>query len=122
MQVFWESHDPTQEMRQGNDVGSHYRTAAYATQPDQLPVIEATRAAFQEQLDAKNFGKITTEVKQIDFERDFYYAEPYHQQYLSKNPNGYCGIARDGRQLSDRTGRLTLPPRSTPITPVSPGR
>ena len=96
MQVFWESHDPTQEMRQGNDVGSQYRTAAYATQADQLAVIEATRDTFQAQLDAKNFGTITTEVKQIDFERDFYYAEPYHQQYLAKNPNGYCGIAGTG--------------------------
>jgi peptide-methionine (S)-S-oxide reductase len=96
MQVFWESHDPTQEMRQGNDIGSHYRTAVFATQPDQLPVIEATRARFQEQLDAKKFGQITTEVKQIDFDRDFYYAEPYHQQYLAKNPNGYCGIAGTG--------------------------
>ena len=96
MQVFWESHDPTQEMRQGNDVGSHYRTAVFATQADQLPVIEATRDAFQEQLDAKNFGQITTEVKQIDFDADFYYAEPYHQQYLAKNPNGYCGIAGTG--------------------------
>ncbi|MGA9279329.1 peptide-methionine (S)-S-oxide reductase MsrA [Ilumatobacter sp.] len=96
MQVFWESHDPTQEMGQGNDRGSQYRTAAYATQPDQLPVIEATRAVFQEQLDAKNFGQITTEVKQIDFDTDFYYAEPYHQQYLAKNPNGYCGISGTG--------------------------
>jgi len=96
MQVFWENHDPTQEMRQGNDVGSQYRTAAYATRPDQLPVIESTRASFQEQLDAKRFGTITTEVKQIDFDRDFFYAEPYHQQYLAKNPNGYCGISGTG--------------------------
>jgi peptide-methionine (S)-S-oxide reductase len=59
-------------------------------------VIEATRDTVQAQLDAKNFGTITTEVKQIDFERDFYYAEPYHQQYLAKNPNGYCGIAGTG--------------------------
>jgi peptide-methionine (S)-S-oxide reductase len=96
MQVFWENHDPTQEMRQGNDIGSQYRTAAYATTPEQLPIIEATRNAFQRELDAKKFGQITTEVKQIDFDADFYYAEPYHQQYLSKNPNGYCGIAGTG--------------------------
>ncbi|MDG1266694.1 MAG: peptide-methionine (S)-S-oxide reductase MsrA [Ilumatobacter sp.] len=96
MQVFWESHDPTQDMRQGNDVGSQYRTAVYATQADQLSVIEATRVTFQSQLDSKNFGTIKTEVKQIDFDQDFYYAEPYHQQYLAKNPNGYCGIAGTG--------------------------
>ncbi len=96
MQVFWESHDPTQAMRQGNDVGSQYRSGVWATQPSQLPIIEATRDAFQEQLDAKGFGEIQSEVGSIDFDTDFYYAEPEHQQYLAKNPNGYCGIAGTG--------------------------
>ncbi|MFT6391952.1 MAG: peptide-methionine (S)-S-oxide reductase [Ilumatobacter sp.] len=96
MQVFWENHDPTQTMRQGNDVGSQYRTGVWATQPNQLAIMESTRSAFQEQLNAKKFGEITTELGSIDFEMDFYYAEEYHQQYLAKNPHGYCGIAGTG--------------------------
>ena len=96
MQVFWEEHDPTQEMRQGNDIGSQYRTGVWATQPSQLPVIEATRVRMQDGLDAMRKGQITTEVGSIDFVADFYYAEPYHQQYLAKNPNGYCGIKGTG--------------------------
>ncbi len=104
MQVFWEEHDPTQVMRQGNDVGSHYRTGVWATQDDQLPVIEATRDAFQERLTAAGKGDITTEVGRIDFADDFYYAEPYHQQYLAKNPNGYCGIKGTGVSCPIGTG------------------
>jgi peptide-methionine (S)-S-oxide reductase len=96
MQVFWENHNPTQHMRQGNDIGSQYRSGVWATQPSQRPIIEATKAAFQEQLTASRFGVITSEIGAIDFETDFYYAEPYHQQYLAKNPNGYCGIAGTG--------------------------
>jgi peptide-methionine (S)-S-oxide reductase len=96
MQVFWENHDPTQHMRQGNDIGSQYRSGAWATHPSQLLIIEATRASFQEQLTAKKFGDITSEIGEIDFDTDFYYAEPYHQQYLAKNPNGYCGIGGTG--------------------------
>ena len=96
MQVFREEHDPTQEMRQGNDIGSQYRTGVWATQPSQLPVIEATKARVQAGLDAMKKGQITTDVGSIDFDTDFYYAEPYHQQYLAKNPNGYCGIKGTG--------------------------
>lgn len=93
LQVFWEQHDPTQGMRQGNDVGTQYRSAIYLTDPAQLAVVEATRAAYQERLAAAGYGTITTEVAPL---RDFYYAEPYHQQYLSKNPAGYCGIGGTG--------------------------
>jgi peptide-methionine (S)-S-oxide reductase len=96
MQVFWENHDPTQHMRQGNDVGSQYRSGVWATQPSQLPIIAATKRVFQEQLTAKRFGAITSEVGEIVFDTDFFYAEPYHQQYLAKNPNGYCGIGGTG--------------------------
>lgn len=104
MQVFWEEHDPTQEMRQGNDIGSHYRTGVWATQDSQTPIIEATRDAFQERLTAAGKGDITTEVGRIDFATDFYYAEPYHQQYLAKNPNGYCGIKGTGVSCPIGTG------------------
>jgi peptide-methionine (S)-S-oxide reductase len=93
MQIFWESHDPTQGMRQGNDVGTQYRSAVYLTDDTQLEVVERTRAAYQERLRAAGFGHITTEVAPL---RDLYYAEPYHQQYLHKNPNGYCGIGGTG--------------------------
>ena len=96
LQVFWEGHDPTQGMRQGNDVGSQYRSVAYATTPEQLAIIESTRAMFQQQLSDKGYGEITTEIGTIDPAADFYYAEPYHQQYLAKNPNGYCGIGGTG--------------------------
>jgi peptide-methionine (S)-S-oxide reductase len=96
MQVFWESHDPTQHMRQGNDVGSQYRSGVWATEPSQTSIIESTRTTFQEQLSAKKFGEVTSEIGEIDFDTDFYYAEPYHQQYLAKNPNGYCGIGGTG--------------------------
>jgi peptide-methionine (S)-S-oxide reductase len=93
LQVFWEQHDPTQGMRQGNDVGTQYRSAIYLTDPAQLAAVEATRAAYQERLTAAGYGTITTEVALL---RDFFYAEPYHQQYLSKNPAGYCGIGGTG--------------------------
>ena len=93
LQVFWENHDPTQGMRQGNDIGTQYRSAVYTTDPSQVSVIEATRAMFGERLAAAGYGPITTEVAPLDV---FYYAEPYHQQYLAKNPNGYCGIGGTG--------------------------
>ena len=96
LQTFWEEHDPTQGMRQGNDIGSQYRTGVWATQPSQLPIIEATKTRVQTGLDSMKKGQITTEVGSIDFDTDFYYAEPYHQQYLAKNPNGYCGIKGTG--------------------------
>lgn len=87
--VFWESHDPTQGMRQGNDRGTQYRSAIYATSEDQLQAAVRSAQGFQAQLTAAGYGIITTEIKALDV---FYYAEDYHQQYLAKNPNGYCGI------------------------------
>ena len=93
LQVFWEGHDPTQGMRQGNDIGSQYRSAIYTTDPSQTAAVEATRAAFQERLGAAGYGEITTEIAPLG---EFFYAEPYHQQYLAKNPNGYCGIGGTG--------------------------
>lgn len=93
LRVFWENHDPTQGMRQGNDVGTHYRSAVYATTEAQLAAAEASRATYQAQLSAAGYGQITTEIAPAG---EFYYAEPYHQQYLAKNPNGYCGIGGTG--------------------------
>ena len=93
LKLFWEGHDPTQAMRQGNDVGTQYRSAIYATSPEQLETIEATRAAFGAKLREAGYGEITTEVADLG---EFYYAEDYHQQYLAKNPNGYCGIGGTG--------------------------
>ena len=93
LKVFWENHDPTQGMRQGNDMGTQYRSAIYTTDPAQLATAEASRAMFQEGLTAAGFGEITTEVAPLG---NFYYGEAYHQQYLAKNPNGYCGIGGTG--------------------------
>jgi peptide-methionine (S)-S-oxide reductase len=87
LRVFWESHDPTQGMRQGNDVGTQYRSAIYATDDAQLEAAEQSRIAYQEALENARFGKITTEIRRAP---PFYYAEDYHQQYLAKNPDGYC--------------------------------
>lgn len=91
--AFWESHDPTQGMRQGNDRGTQYRSAIYASSPEQLEEAEASAAAFQAALSEKGYSKITTEISDLT---DFYYAEDYHQQYLAKNPAGYCGLAGTG--------------------------
>lgn len=91
--LFWESHDPTQGMRQGNDVGTVYRSAAYYADEAQLAVLDESRKAFQEVLSARRFGEITTEIAPAGI---FYYAEPYHQQYLAKNPGGYCGLGGTG--------------------------
>lgn len=93
LRVFWENHDPTQGMRQGNDVGTHYRSAVYATTEAQLAAAEASRATYQAQLTTAGYGQITTEIAPAG---EFFYAEPYHQQYLAKNPNGYCGIGGTG--------------------------
>ena len=93
LKVFWENHDPTQGMRQGNDMGSQYRSAIYYTSEAQRPAIESSLAMYQQRLSAAGFGEITTAVKPLG---EFYYAEPYHQQYLAKNPNGYCGIGGTG--------------------------
>ena len=93
LKVFWENHDPTHGMRQGNDVGTQYRSAVYTTDASQEPLVRASLAMYQERLSAAKYGTITTEVKPLD---EFYYAEPYHQQYLAKNPSGYCGIGGTG--------------------------
>lgn len=93
LRVFWENHDPTQGMRQGNDVGTQYRSGIYAYDADQQRRAEASRALFQERLRARGFGDITTEIVPAPV---FYLAEDYHQQYLAKNPDGYCGIGGTG--------------------------
>ncbi|MEC7909094.1 MAG: peptide-methionine (S)-S-oxide reductase MsrA [Actinomycetota bacterium] len=91
--VFWESHDPTQEMRQGNDIGTQYRSGIWVTDQDQLAKTEESLKAYEEALLVSGFQKIKTTV---EIQKNFYYAEEYHQQYLHKNPNGYCGIAGTG--------------------------
>ena len=91
--VFWESHNPTQGMRQGNDAGTQYRSGIYVYSAEQRAVAEASKAMFQEKLTSAGFGPITTEI--IDAPT-FFYAEDYHQQYLSKNPMGYCGLGGTG--------------------------
>jgi len=91
--VFWESHDPTQEMRQGNDIGTQYRSGIWVTDQDQLVKTEESLKAYEEALLVSGFQKIKTTV---EIQKNFYYAEEYHQQYLHKNPNGYCGIAGTG--------------------------
>jgi len=93
LKTFWESHDPTQGMRQGNDVGTQYRSAIYTSTPEQKQRAEASRAAYETALKAKGLGAITTEIKDA---QPFYYAEDYHQQYLAKNPGGYCGLGGTG--------------------------
>jgi peptide-methionine (S)-S-oxide reductase len=93
LRIFWEGHDPTQGMRQGNDVGTQYRSGIYATSDAQRQAAEASRERFQERLSAAGYGEITTEILDAP---EFFYAEDYHQQYLAKNPNGYCGIGGTG--------------------------
>lgn len=93
LQIFWESHDPTQGMRQGNDVGTQYRSGIYCLDAAQKASAEASRDMFQDKLRAAGYGDITTEIVDAP---EFYYAEDYHQQYLGKNPNGYCGLGGTG--------------------------
>jgi len=93
LRLFWENHDPTQGMRQGNDVGTQYRSVILTTTPAQREVAERSRAMFQQALTSSGHGEITTEIADAG---DFFYAEPYHQQYLAKNPNGYCGLGGTG--------------------------
>ena len=93
LQVFWESHDPTQGMRQGNDAGTQYRSAIYTTNPEQAETVQASKAIFGERLSAAGYGAITTEIAELG---EFYYAEDYHQQYLHKVPWGYCGSGGTG--------------------------
>ncbi|MBK8725288.1 MAG: peptide-methionine (S)-S-oxide reductase MsrA [Holophagaceae bacterium] len=93
LKAFWEAHDPTQGMRQGNDLGTQYRSAVYTTTPAQAAAAEATRKSFEAALAAKGYGAVTTEVKVAP---PFYFAETYHQQYLDRHPNGYCGLKGTG--------------------------
>ncbi len=93
LKVFWEGHDPTQGMRQGNDVGTQYRSAVYWTTEAQREAAERSRSRYQAVLDEKGYGEITTDIAEAG---PFYYAEGYHQQYLGKNPNGYCGLGGTG--------------------------
>ena len=93
LKTFWENHDPTQGDRQGNDVGTQYRSAIYAYSDAQKRVAEESRASYQAALKAGGYGPITTEIREAPV---FYFAEDYHQQYLAKNPNGYCGIGGTG--------------------------
>jgi peptide-methionine (S)-S-oxide reductase len=93
LKVFWENHDPTQGMRQGNDVGTQYRSGIYVDNAEQQRAAEASRVAFQQQLTVAGYGSITTEIVPAP---EFFYAEDYHQQYLAKNPDGYCGLGGTG--------------------------
>ena len=93
LKLFWETHDPTQGMRQGNDVGTQYRSAIYTFSPQQAALAEMSRGAYQRQLEAAGLGEITTEIRAAP---PFYFAEDYHQQYLAKNPYGYCGLGGTG--------------------------
>ncbi|MEL6870300.1 MAG: peptide-methionine (S)-S-oxide reductase MsrA [Pseudomonadota bacterium] len=93
LSAFWEAHDPTQGMRQGNDRGTQYRSAIYALDDAQLAAAQASSAAYQQQLQRAGFGTITTEIAPLEH---YYFAEDYHQQYLAKNPAGYCGIGGTG--------------------------
>jgi len=97
LKTFWEAHDPTQGMGQGNDRGTQYRSGIYVTNETQLKAAELSRAAFQRALDKAGYGTITTEIIAAP---EFYYAEDYHQQYLAKNPNGYCGLGGTGISLN----------------------
>jgi peptide-methionine (S)-S-oxide reductase len=99
--TFWEGHDPTQGMRQGNDVGTQYRSGIYVTTPEQKASAQASRDAFQSALAAKGFGEIKTEIQDAP---EFYYAEDYHQQYLHKVPHGYCGLGGTGVSCPIGTG------------------
>ena len=101
--VFWEAHDPTQGMRQGNDIGTQYRSAIYTSSEEQRRTAEDSLRAYQRELENAGYGRITTEIAALD---RFYYAEDYHQQYLAKNPGGYCGIGGTG--VSCPTGLTAL--------------
>jgi len=93
LKVFWEAHNPTQGMRQGNDIGTQYRSGIYYSNEEQRELAEQSLDAYQRNLKASGYAAITTEIKQV---APFYYAEDYHQQYLAKNPNGYCGLGGTG--------------------------
>jgi peptide-methionine (S)-S-oxide reductase len=117
LKVFWEHHDPTQGNRQGNDVGSQYRSAIYTADAEQQRAAEASRDAYQRELSAAGFGEITTEIKPAPA---FYYAEDYHQQYLAKNPRGYCPDNSTGVSCPVGLGRGAQPLRSARRATQSP--
>ena len=100
LKTFWESHDPTQGMRQGNDRGTQYRSGIYVFNEEQRKAAEASRGFYQQELAKNGYGRITTEILDVPA---FYYAEDYHQQYLAKNPNGYCGLGGIGVCLNQAT-------------------
>ena len=93
LKVFWENHNPTQGMRQGNDIGTQYRSGIYYYNEEQMQLAAESETVFQSQLEAKGYGEVTTEILEAPI---FYFAEDYHQQYLGKNPNGYCGLGGTG--------------------------
>jgi peptide-methionine (S)-S-oxide reductase len=101
LKTFWESHDPTQGMRQGNDMGTQYRSGIYVTSPAQRAAAEASKRAYGEALAVRGYGPVTTEILDAG---PFYFAEDYHQQYLAKNPGGYCGLGGTGVACSIGTG------------------
>jgi len=101
LKLFWENHDPTQGMRQGNDIGTQYRSGIYTYTPEQAAAAEASREAYQAALKSRGYGPITTEIAAAP---EFYFAEDYHQQYLAKNPAGYCGIGGTGVTCPIRVG------------------
>ncbi len=101
LKTFWESHDPTQGMRQGNDIGTQYRSGIYVTTPAQKEAALASKAMYEKALGAKRYGAITTEIREAP---EFYFAEDYHQQYLAKNPMGYCGLGGTGVSCPIGTG------------------
>ena len=102
LRVFWEGHDPTQGMRQGNDVGSQYRSVIFTSDTEQRRTAEAARDGYQARLSARGYGRITTEIRAAP---PFYYAEDYHQQYLAKNPAGYCGVGGTGVRFEPAAAR-----------------
>ena len=99
LKVFWECHDPTQGMRQGNDVGTQYRSVIYSSDTSDLDIANKSKEIYQKELKKNNYSKITT---QIDILKNYFLAEEYHQQYLAKNPNGYCGIGGTGCSYPDK--------------------
>src|SRR2546430_16888697 len=111
LRLFWESHDPTQGMRQGNDVGTQYRSGIYVTTPEQRKAAEASKAVYEKALAADRYGPITTEIADAG---EFYFAEDYHQQYLAKNPAGYCGLGGTGLALGDPAASCPVGIAETP--------
>jgi peptide-methionine (S)-S-oxide reductase len=117
LRVFWEDHDPTQGMRQGNDTGTQYRSGIYVFDEAQRAAAEASKGAFQKELAAAGFSAITTEILSAP---EFYYAEEYHQQYLAKNPDGYCGIGGTGVSCPVGVARTAQDSASDRLPPPNP--